>query len=231
MESNAYIWIPDKEYEWILAEIAEDHGENVSAISTKRSREAVTAVTVARALAQTVAKAGSARASTVGVSAITPSDKDQAKSYRRADLCEFDGSHLEDLEDLCLMNNLHEGPLIHILRRRWLQDQIYTYAGDVLISVNPYKMIPGLYDNPVAYFAAPEDLHPLDEDISESYEKALQPHAYYIANSALRKLMAASLESQMIRGSNNFDQSVIISGESGSGKILFIASPMHLIYD
>jgi len=195
MNTNNFIWIPDKEFEWILAEIIQDLGDNVVANPSIASKSAAL----------------------ISADRINLSDTNVSGTFRRYELCEFDPSHLENLDDLCLMNNLHEGPLIHILRRRWLQDRIYTYAGDVLISVNPYKMIHGLYDNPLAYFSSPEDIHPLDEDISGSYEKMLDPHAYYIANSALRKLMSNSYEVKARKLDSIRDQSVIISGESGSG--------------
>ncbi len=58
--------------------------------------------------------------------------------------CVLDASHLIDLDNLCSMNNLHEAPLLDILRRRFKKDLIYTFTGDVLISVNPYHIIDGL---------------------------------------------------------------------------------------
>jgi myosin heavy subunit len=42
------------------------------------------------------------------------------------------------------MNNMHEGPLLALLDRRYAKDKIYTFTGDILISINPYKMIQGM---------------------------------------------------------------------------------------
>lgn len=42
----------------------------------------------------------------------------------------------------------HEGPLLSLLERRYAADKIYTFTGDILISINPYKHIRGLYDIP-----------------------------------------------------------------------------------
>ena len=53
----------------------------------------------------------------------------------------MDETHLQNLPNVTDMNNLHEAPLLHLLRRR-LEDQIiYTWAGAVLISVNPYSQL------------------------------------------------------------------------------------------
>ena len=43
------------------------------------------------------------------------------------------------------MQNLHEAPLLFLLQRRLKEGRIYTWAGDVLISLNPYAFIPELY--------------------------------------------------------------------------------------
>ena len=44
-----------------------------------------------------------------------------------------------------MMQNLHEAPLLYLLQRRLKDGRIYTWAGDVLISLNPYFRIPALY--------------------------------------------------------------------------------------
>jgi myosin-5 len=60
----------------------------------------------------------------------------------------FDPSHLINMDDIANMNNMHEGPLLDVLKRRFAEDNIYTYTGDVLISINPYRNISNLYDMP-----------------------------------------------------------------------------------
>jgi hypothetical protein len=37
-------------------------------------------------------------------------------NVRKSEVCYVDSSHLQDLSDLSAMNNLHEAPLINILR-------------------------------------------------------------------------------------------------------------------
>ena len=45
------------------------------------------------------------------------------------------------------MENLDEETLLHELELRFNRDQIYTYVGEILVSMNPFKMIEGLYSN------------------------------------------------------------------------------------
>ncbi len=59
-----------------------------------------------------------------------------------------DSSHLTDTTDIAAMNNMHEGPLLALLLRRYLKNDIYTFTGDILISINPYMHIAGLYTIP-----------------------------------------------------------------------------------
>jgi myosin heavy subunit len=69
-------------------------------------------------------------------------------------------------------------PLLDLLRNRYAADTIYTFTGDILISINPYKHIPGLYtiktgDEVVKY---------ADEHI---------PHVYAIAERSYWMMMKA----------------------------------------
>lgn len=52
------------------------------------------------------------------------------------------------MKDAAKLNSLHEAALLSLLHTRFVNDDIYTYTGDVLISVNPYKTIPLLYSMP-----------------------------------------------------------------------------------
>lgn len=57
----------------------------------------------------------------------------------------FNEGHLSDCNDAADMNDLHEPALVGLLQRRFGAERIYTFSGDVLISVNPYKTISNLY--------------------------------------------------------------------------------------
>ena len=43
------------------------------------------------------------------------------------------------VEDLASLPELDEGILLEELRTRYKQNNIYTYVGDILVSVNPFK--------------------------------------------------------------------------------------------
>ena len=49
------------------------------------------------------------------------------------------------LDDMVLFNDLNDATLLHNMRRRFDEDNIYTRIGDILVSVNPFKMLP-IYD-------------------------------------------------------------------------------------
>jgi hypothetical protein len=84
------------------------------------------------------------------------------------------------------MNNMHEAPLLDVVRRRIEADSIYTYTGNVLVSLNPYKGIPGLYDEPLRFLEL--DPSAKIENGVIVYAKKATPHVYAIASEALRAL-------------------------------------------
>ncbi|KAI7728978.1 hypothetical protein M8C21_025425 [Ambrosia artemisiifolia] len=96
---------------------------------------------------------------------------------------------VDDLVQLCYLN---EPSVLHNLKYRYSRDVIYTKAGHVLLAINPLKEVK-IYGN----------------DFVTAYkEKTLnKPHVYAMADAAYHDTM---------KGGGN--QSIIISGESGSGK-------------
>ena len=64
------------------------------------------------------------------------------KTVKVAECHRHDPSHDEDYEDAGNMGDLHEAPLLKLLGKRHARDAIYTWSGHILISVNPYHMIP-----------------------------------------------------------------------------------------
>ncbi|XP_029318030.1 unconventional myosin-Ie isoform X2 [Cottoperca gobio] len=98
------------------------------------------------------------------------------------------------VDDMVLLSKINEDAIVDNLKKRYMDDYIFTYIGPVLISVNPFKLMP--------YFGEKE---------VEMYQGAAQyenpPHIYALADNMYRNMM---IDSE--------NQCVIISGESGAGK-------------
>lgn len=107
------------------------------------------------------------------------------------------------LDDLTQMTYLNEPSIVHTLKKRYFQDSIYTYSGLVLIAINPFKNLP-IYDAQVM-------LSYMGHSSNE-----LEPHLFAIAESAYRCMTRSDPSSSYSKHAQN--QSIIISGESGSGK-------------
>jgi myosin V len=191
---DTYLWVPHKELEWCLAYfVREEEGEICLVESLEDEQQP------------------------------TSGEADVAEKTRfrvpKSLTCGLDPTHKMDLANLCQMNNLHEAPLLDILRNRFMRNSIYTYTADVLISVNPYYVIPELYSSPLAYLNLPGDDE--DEEMSlqlrkEEHGPEQAPHVYFIANAALRCLVKPTRSQITYRG-DSINQSIIVSGESGAG--------------
>ncbi|XP_045074319.1 unconventional myosin-Ie, partial [Coregonus clupeaformis] len=98
------------------------------------------------------------------------------------------------VDDMVLLSKINEDAIVDNLKKRYMDDYIFTYIGPVLISVNPFKQMP--------YFG--------DKEV-EMYQGAAQyenpPHIYALADNMYRNMMI-----------DRENQCVIISGESGAGK-------------
>ncbi|CAJ1060301.1 unconventional myosin-Vb [Xyrichtys novacula] len=102
---------------------------------------------------------------------------------------------LEGENDLTALSFLHEPAVLHNLRVRFLDySSIYTYCGIVLVAINPYDQLP-IYGEEVIDAYSGQDMGDME------------PHIFSVAEEAYRT---------MTREEKN--QSIIISGESGSGK-------------
>jgi hypothetical protein len=102
--------------------------------------------------------------------------------------------------DLVQMAEVHEGAIQDALRRRFARDKIYTEVGDILISVNPFRMLP-LY--------TPQVLEDYRTKAENQQLGAMPPHVYKVAARAHRAIKMRL---------HSVDQAILISGESGAGK-------------
>ncbi|GJP31487.1 hypothetical protein CLOM_g12481 [Closterium sp. NIES-68] len=99
------------------------------------------------------------------------------------------------LDDMVRLTCLHEPGVLSNLCRRYRSNLIYTYTGSILIALNPFVRVPGLYDPDMMrqYHGVPLGL--------------LSPHVFATAENAFRAMREGGRS-----------QAILISGESGAGK-------------
>ncbi|XP_072920381.1 myosin-IIIa isoform X1 [Hemitrygon akajei] len=101
-------------------------------------------------------------------------------------------------EDLATLAQLDETILLDVLSRRFRHDRIYSYIGDILIAINPFKYLP-LYEKSES------------EKYKSSSKDGLPPHIFAVADRAYQSMLG-----RLATGPKN--QCIVISGESGAGK-------------
>ena len=105
-------------------------------------------------------------------------------------------------DDLVQLPDVNDASMLHTLRARFEQDDIYTAIGPVLVAINPYRPVPA---------CSPETYAQLREAATATDRAALPPHVFKISLAAY----VGMLNSGTSRG---MAQSILISGESGAGK-------------
>ena len=79
---------------------------------------------------------------------------------------------------MILLRNATDNDIVNNLRTRYSNNTIYSYISDVLISVNPYEPIHGLYS------------HEQVDIYKNRYFNEVPPHLYAIAEKAYRNLQS-----------------------------------------
>ncbi|KAH8050255.1 hypothetical protein JL722_11459 [Aureococcus anophagefferens] len=105
-----------------------------------------------------------------------------------------DGENLRAWSDMLNFGDLSEPPLLHNLRLRFADDEIYTSVGDILVALNPFQALP-IYDG--------DRIARYMQGGASNDEK----HVFLTADAAYGDLRRSG-----------GDQAVLISGESGAGK-------------
>jgi len=115
----------------------------------------------------------------------------EERAVPEADVSLPNGDRTEN--DNTALLNLSEATLLHNLTERFKQDEIYTFTGKVVTSLNPCKQLPHLYSVDRMRAAA-------------AHQDETEPSLFVLADAAY---------SGMCQGR---DQSVVVSGVSGAGK-------------
>ena len=99
---------------------------------------------------------------------------------------------ISSYDNLMNISHLNEPSLLEAIHLRYNKNQIYTYTGKILISINPFQ-----------------NLNLYNENLMEKYSKnnSLPPHLYQLTYYSYKNLI--NLQK---------NQSILISGESGAGK-------------
>lgn len=99
------------------------------------------------------------------------------------------------VDDMTKLAYLHEPGVLQNLKSRYDMNEIYTYTGNILIAVNPFRRLPHLYDS-----------HMMQQYKGAAFGE-LSPHPFAVADAAYRLMI-----------NEGISQSILVSGESGAGK-------------
>jgi myosin heavy subunit len=90
--------------------------------------------------------------------------------------------------DLIKLVYVNRPGILHTLRTRFLQDRVYTSIGPILVALNPFKWIAGVYE----------------EEIMQTYKTGEanlsdKPHVFAVSNDAFNDLRFGENQSLIIR--------------------------------
>lgn len=100
----------------------------------------------------------------------------------------------DKIEDLAQLRYLNESSVLHVLRQRYGNSLIHTYAGPTMININPMTNL-AIYSEKIIQM------------FKECQLEDMPPHIYSVAQTAYRTMLRTRK-----------DQSVTFIGRSGSGK-------------
>ena len=100
-----------------------------------------------------------------------------------------------EVHDLASLESIDEGIIVHYLQERYMRADIYTYVGDVLISLNPFETL-DIYNRKMQ-----------EHYVNIPTTRDRPPHLFAIADVTYHSMLV-----------NNQHQCTLISGESGAGK-------------
>ncbi len=127
-----------------------------------------------------------------------------------------EGVHIQsEVSDMCQLFTVstHEGPALNYVKNMFSKGAVYVEVSNLLVAVNPQvspSTIAALYDKPNRFCV---------EDVTD-----LPPHIYKLCNKVIRTLFSRNLGNA---SPDTLNQSLIMHGDSGSGKTETAAYAMH----
>ncbi|XP_018368059.1 PREDICTED: myosin heavy chain, muscle isoform X27 [Trachymyrmex cornetzi] len=118
----------------------------------------------------------------------------ETKQYRKDQLSQVNPPKFEKAEDMADLTYLNEASVLHNLKQRYYAKLIYTYSGLFCVAINPYKRFP-------VYTGRCAKLY------RGKRRSEVPPHIFAISDGAYVNMLT-----------NNENQSMLITGESGAGK-------------
>ncbi|KAJ1408494.1 P-loop containing nucleoside triphosphate hydrolase [Sesbania bispinosa] len=146
--------------------------------------------------------------STSGEEAYVSLSNGNVVKVARSELVPANPDILEGADDLIKLGYVNEPSVLHNLKLRYSQEMIYSKAGPILIALNPFKSFQ-IYGN---------------DHVSTYRQRFIDsPHVYAMVEAAYNKMIRgeyplSSFEIFELYSNYEVNQSIIISGESGSGK-------------
>ena len=116
-------------------------------------------------------------------------------------------------EDMCDLPSLHEAAILYNLRARHHRCLPYTRVGDIVIAMNPFQWLQGLYADDVREQYVDRlvwregNTGGSGSAAGDDPKAGLAPHVYETSSSAYRGLAV-----------DDTHQSILVTGESGAGK-------------
>ncbi|XP_045477219.1 myosin heavy chain, muscle isoform X36 [Harmonia axyridis] len=118
----------------------------------------------------------------------------EEKNFKKENVHQVNPPKYEKVEDMADLTYLNDAAVLHNLKQRYYAKLIYTYSGLFCVAINPYKRFP-VYTNRCAKL------------YRGKRRNEVPPHIFAISDGAYVNMLT-----------NNENQSMLITGESGAGK-------------